>query len=34
MNGTQVNGVPVHEHVLVDGDVILIGATSIRYEES
>ena len=34
MNGTQVNGVPVHEHVLVDGDVILVGATSIRYEES
>ena len=34
MNGTQVNGLPVHEHVLVDGDVILIGATSIRYEES
>jgi hypothetical protein len=34
MNGTQVNGTTVHEHVLADGDVILIGATSIRYEES
>jgi hypothetical protein len=34
MNGTRVNGIAVHEHVLADGDVILIGATSIRYEES
>jgi hypothetical protein len=34
MNGTQVNGVTVREHVLADGDVITVGATSIRYEES
>jgi hypothetical protein len=33
-NGTLVNGQIVAEHALVDGDVILIGATSIRYEES
>jgi hypothetical protein len=34
MNGIQVNGVKVREHLLTDGDVILVGATSIRYEES
>jgi len=34
MNGIQVNGVRVREHLLTDGDVIVIGATSIRYEES
>ncbi len=33
-NGTQVNGVVVKEHVLHDGDVILVGATSLRYQES
>lgn len=33
-NGTMVNGVVVREHELRDGDVILVGATSIRYEES
>jgi Protein of unknown function (DUF3662)/FHA domain len=33
-NGTQVNGVTVKEHALVDGDVITVGATSIRYQES
>jgi hypothetical protein len=33
-NGTLVNGVVVKEHPLHDGDVILVGATSIRYEES
>jgi pSer/pThr/pTyr-binding forkhead associated (FHA) protein len=33
-NGTLVNGVVIREHPLRDGDVILIGATSIRYEES
>ena len=33
-NGTMVNGVVVKEHPLRDGDVILVGATSIRYEES
>jgi hypothetical protein len=34
MNGTVVNGAAVREHRLADGDVITIGATSIRYEES
>jgi len=33
-NGTLVNGIVVKEHPLRDGDVILVGATSIRYEES
>src|SRR5438270_4637815 len=34
MNGIQVNGVQVREHLLADGDVIVVGATEIRYEES
>src|SRR5215210_5468417 len=34
MNGIKVNGVLVRDHLLTDGDVITIGATSIRYEES
>lgn len=34
MNGIQVNGVQVREHLLTDGDVIVVGATEIRYEES
>jgi Protein of unknown function (DUF3662)/FHA domain len=34
MNGIEVNGVRVREHLLNDGDVIVVGATSIRYEES
>jgi len=34
MNGTFVNGVRVAEQPLTDGDVIGVGATSIRYEES
>jgi len=34
MNGIQVNGVQVREHLLADGDVVLVGATEIRYEES
>ncbi len=33
-NGTQVNGVAVKEQALDDGDVIMVGATSLRYEES
>jgi hypothetical protein len=33
-NGTVVNGVVVREHDLRDGDVIEIGSTRIRYEES
>ncbi|HEY5171712.1 MAG TPA: DUF3662 and FHA domain-containing protein [Acidimicrobiia bacterium] len=33
-NGTQVNGVVVKEHSLAGGDVIVVGATSLRYEES
>jgi hypothetical protein len=34
MNGTLVNGVVVRDQVLNDGDVIQVGATSIRFEES
>jgi Protein of unknown function (DUF3662)/FHA domain len=33
-NGTLVNDVVVQEQELHDGDVILIGSTAIRYEES
>ena len=33
-NGTQVNGVVVKEQLLDDGDVIVVGATSLRYQES
>jgi len=33
-NGTRVNGVPVRERVLHDGDEITVGTTSIRYEAS
>jgi hypothetical protein len=34
LNGTTVNGVKVQEHDLADGDVIRVGETTIRYEES
>ena len=34
MNGIEVNGVRVRDHLLQDGDVLLVGGTSIRYEES
>ena len=34
MNGTRVNGVPVHEHLLHDGDEISVGATAMRFEAS
>jgi hypothetical protein len=34
LNGTTVNGAPVKEHVLVDGDLIGIGAVVIRFEAS
>jgi len=34
MNGTLVNGVAVRDQLLEDGDVIVVGATSIRFEES
>jgi hypothetical protein len=33
-NGTRVNGVTVKEQSLADGDVIVVGATSLRYQES
>jgi hypothetical protein len=33
-NGTTVNGTVVGEHLLRDGDVIGVGNTAIRYEES
>jgi hypothetical protein len=31
-NGTRVNGVPVHQRQLVDGDVVTVGITAFRYE--
>lgn len=34
MNGTKVNGVPVREHLLHDGDEIAVGATVMRFEAS
>ena len=34
MNGTKVNGVPVREHVLHDGDEIAVGAIVTRFEAS
>ena len=34
LNGTMVNGAVVQEHALTDGDVIRVGETEIRYEES
>ncbi len=34
LNGTLVNGVPVTEHPLVDGDEIKLGAAIIRFEAS
>ena len=34
MNGTMVNGRPIGEHLLEDGDVIGIGSTSLRFEAS
>jgi hypothetical protein len=33
-NGTRVNGVPVHEKVLADGDEISVGTTALRFETS
>jgi len=34
LNGTSVNGMKVQQHALADGDVISVGETAIRYEES
>ncbi|MGD0741922.1 MAG: DUF3662 and FHA domain-containing protein [Acidimicrobiales bacterium] len=31
-NGTRVNGVPVHQRELADGDVVTVGTTAFRYE--
>jgi hypothetical protein len=33
-NGTRVNGVPIRERALTDGDEISVGTTSIRFESS
>jgi len=33
-NGTRVNGVPVQDHVLADGDEVSVGTTVLRYEAS
>jgi hypothetical protein len=34
LNGTTVNGAPIKEHVLADGDLIGIGAVVVRFEAS
>ena len=34
MNGTLINGSPIREHMLQDGDEIKIGSTTLRFEES
>ena len=33
-NGTKVNGVPVRERVLADGDEVTVGTTTVRFETS
>ena len=33
-NGTRVNGVPVTDHRLQDGDTITVGDASLRFEAS
>lgn len=33
-NGTRVNGAPIDQHRLVDGDTISVGTTTIRFEAS
>ncbi len=33
-NGTRVNGTPVKEQVLADGDEVTVGTTSLRFEAS
>jgi Protein of unknown function (DUF3662)/FHA domain len=33
-NGTRVNGAPIRERVLVDGDEIVVGTTFLRFEAS
>jgi pSer/pThr/pTyr-binding forkhead associated (FHA) protein len=33
-NGTRVNGIPVHEKALADGDEISVGTTALRFETS
>ncbi|MDA8148475.1 MAG: DUF3662 and FHA domain-containing protein [Actinomycetota bacterium] len=33
-NGTRVNGIPVKEQVLADGDEVTVGTTSLRFETS
>jgi len=33
-NGTRVNGIPVRERTLVDGDEIVVGTTFLRFETS
>jgi pSer/pThr/pTyr-binding forkhead associated (FHA) protein len=33
-NGTRVNGATVRERVLSDGDAIVVGTTTMRFEAS
>jgi pSer/pThr/pTyr-binding forkhead associated (FHA) protein len=34
MNGTMVNGTPIREHPLSDGDEIRLGSTVLHFEAS
>ena len=34
LNGTTVNATPVKEHLLIEGDIIGIGAVAVRFEAS
>ena len=33
-NGTKVNGVPIRQHRLSDGDIVTVGMTPIRFESA
>lgn len=33
-NGTRVNGAPVRQHRLADGDLVTVGITTLRFESS
>ena len=34
LNGTTVNATPIKEHLLIEGDIIGIGAVAVRFEAS
>ncbi len=33
-NGTRVNGIPIHQRQLADGDVVMVGTTAFRFQAS